>query len=183
MKAADDVELVRRFQRGEAAAFVEFADRHRDRVYRVARLWLSRPADAEDVVQEVFVRSLSGLSGFLFRAQPSTWLLRVTRNVCHEANRKHRWHLNVDDPLLQPSLLHEEGARSGSGPGADDDHARVRRAVRRLPARQQEVVVLRVFEELSVAETARALGCREGTVKAHLNKAVGNLRRLLASPE
>ena len=183
MTADDDVELVRRFQRGDTAAFAEFAGRHRDRVYRMARLWLRHPVDAEDVVQEVFMRSLSALSGFLFRAQPGTWLLRVTRNVCHETNRKQRGHLDVDDPLLQQDLQQIEGGLSGRWPGADDDHARVRRAVRQLPVRQRDVVVLRMFEELSVAETAQALGCREGTVKAHLNKAVGNLRRMLAVPE
>ena len=178
MTGDDDVQLVRRFQSGDAAAFAEFAARHRDRVYRLARLWLRHPVDAEDVVQEVFMRSLTALSGFLFRARPSTWLLRVTRNVCHEANRKQRGHLDVDDPYLQQHMVHVEGGVSGSGPGTDDDHARIRRAVRQLPPRQREVVLLRMFEELSVAETAHALGCREGTVKAHLNKAVGNLRRM-----
>ncbi len=172
----DDSELVRRYQRGDAAAFAEFARRNRDRVHRLARLWLRRGEDADDVVQEVFMRSLSGLTGFLFRAQPSTWLVRVTRNVCLEHDRRLRQHADIDDPAIAPLLVAEVAA---DGTDTERDQRRVRSAVRRLPPRQREVVVLRMFEELSVAETARALGCREGTVKAHLHKAVGNLRDLL----
>ena len=172
----DDAELVRRYQRGDAAAFAEFTRRHRDRVYRLARLWLRRSTDVDDVVQEVFMRSMSGLTGFLFRAQPATWLTRVTRNVCHEHDRRQRTHADVDDPAINHLLLADD---ANEGDDLAREHARVRRAVDRLPARQREVVVLRMFEDLPVAETARALGCREGTVKAHLHKALANLRRML----
>lgn len=175
MSEIDDAELVRRYQQGDARAFAEFAARHRDRVYRVARHWLRHPGDAEDVVQEVFMRSLGGLTGFLFRAQPTTWLLRVTRNVCRETNRKVRRHLDVDDPAIQDAL-------GSDGQAGADDHAQLRRHVRALPARQRDVVILRIFEELSVADTARALGCREGTVKAHLHKAIENLRQRMEQP-
>ena len=60
---------------------------------------------------------------------------------------------------------------------------RVRAAIEHLPARQREVVLLRVFEELSVADTARAMGCRPGTVKALLHKAMASMRQVMANRE
>ena len=169
--AADDVELVRRFQRGDAAAFALFVRRHQDAVFRFARPLLRRPEDAQDVAQEVFLRALRGLQGFLFLAAPKTWLLKVVRNVCREHNRRWRRHEDIDrlmqraDPALAIAVA-----------GDDGDSARLQQAIAALPARQREVVILRMFEDLSVRETAQVMGCREGTVKAHLTKAVGNLR-------
>ena len=85
-----DDDLVRRFQRGDEVAFSVFVGRHQDRLYRLARLWLADAQDAQDVVQEVLMRSYTGLKRFAFRAQPTTWLVRTTRNVCHEFNRRRR---------------------------------------------------------------------------------------------
>ena len=173
--AADDADLVRRFQRGDAAAFALFVRRHQDQVYRFAYSLLYRPEDARDVAQEVFLRAMRGLTGFLFQAAPRTWLLKVTRNVCREHNRRLRRHEDVDDLAARESPVLAAEAVADT-----DDHERLRQAIAALPERQREVVILRMFEDLSVSDTARAMGCREGTVKAHLNKAVGNLRVLLA---
>ena len=169
-----DDDLVRRFQRGDEVAFSVFVGRHQDRLYRLARLWLADAQDAQDVVQEVLMRSYTGLKRFAFRAQPTTWLVRTTRNVCHEFNRRR--------PVMTDSLAPEPIA-----PGTPErDHSRrqtaddVRRLVARLPDRQRDVVVLRLFEELSVADTARVMGCRPGTVKALLHKAVARLKVLTA---
>ena len=172
--AADDAELVRRFQRGDGVAFATFVARHQDQVFRFARSLLYRPDEAQDVAQEVFLRAMRGLKGFLFQATPKTWLLKVTRNVCREHNRHQRRHVDIDQlAAVESPLLAAQPAVDG------DDDLRLRRAIAALPERQREVVMLRMFEELSVTDTARAMGCREGTVKAHLNKAVGNLRLLL----
>lgn len=173
--ADSDASLVRRYQRGDAAAFSRFVLRHQDRVFRFARALLWRREDADDVTQEVFLRSLSGLQRFLFLSEPSTWLLKVTRNVCREHNRRLRQHED-----LHRMTVDEDAALATDDVGAED-YRRLRLAVRSLPERQREVVVLRMFEDLSVRDTAIAMGCREGTVKAHLNKAVGNLRALMNS--
>ncbi len=165
-----DNALVRRFQRGDAGAFEELVRRHQHRVYRLASVWLHDAQAAPDATQETFMRALGGLRGFLFRAHVSTWLYRMTRNVCNELNRKHRRHRPVADSGPEPGAWDT---------GAEDAQtvALVRRAVGRLPERQRDVVLLRRFEELSVEDTARVLGCRPGTVKAHLSKALANLAR------
>lgn len=164
-----DVELVTEFKSGDAAAFDAIVERFQDRVYRLACVWLYDPQHAEDAAQEVFLRAHKGLRGFRFRAAPFTWLYRTTRFVCNEFNRRRRTEALVDEPV-----------DASGGPDRQvsehDAASRVRRLVAGLPERQREVVLLRIFEELSVAETASAMRCREGTVKALLHKAIRRLK-------
>jgi len=167
-----DDDLVRRFKAGNGTAFDAIVTRFQDRVFRLASVWLYDRQLAADATQEVFVRAYRGLRKFQFRAAPFTWLYRATRNVCHEFNRKR---------TMEP--LEHDVPDTESGPerlvAGVDAARRVRKLVAGLPARQQEVVMLRIFEDLSVRETARAMSCREGTVKALLHKATGNLRQQL----
>lgn len=165
-----DAELVRQFQQGDAAAFDAFVRRHQDRLFRLASVWLYDPQRAGDAAQEVFIRAFRGLGRFRHRAEPFTWLYRTTRNVCREFNRERRDEplpetLTSNRPQLETDALRSETARE------------VRAMVAGLPPRQREVVMLRIFEDCSVRESARAMGCREGTVKALLHKATNTLRR------
>ena len=166
-----DQSLVKRFQRGDRDAYELFVRRHQDRIYRLAFTLVRTPADAADATQEVFVRAMKGLKTFRFRAHPFTWLYRTTKNVCHELNRKHRFEpaldvveVAIDDKGMLASLNDSQCA------------AAIRAVIQDLPERQRDVVLLRYFEELSVNETATALGCRPGTVKALMHKAVAKLR-------
>ena len=169
-----DDDLVRRFQRGDEVAFSTFVERHQDRLFRLAQMWLVDDQDAPDVVQEVLMRSYTGLARFAFRARPTTWLVRTARNVCHEFNRR------------RPLTLDSTAAEAIAPGTPEQDLSRlevageIHRLVARLPDRQRDVVVLRLFEELSVADTARVMGCRPGTVKALLHKAVARLKVLTA---
>ena len=166
---ASDAELVNRFKSGDMGAFDAIVRRFQDRVYRLACVWLHDEQLAADAAQEVFLRSFKGLRSFRFRSAPFTWLYRVTRNVCSEFNRKRRGEALTDEPV-----------DTGGAPErlvANIETARnVRRLVAKLPERQREVVLLRIFEDLSVRDTADAMGCREGTVKALLHRAMGHLK-------
>ena len=171
-----DAELVRLFKSGNADAFDAIVRRFQDRIFRLACVWLYDEQGAADVAQEVFVRGFRGLRSFRFRSAPFTWLYRTTKNVCHEFNRRRR-----------PEPLEDEPADRASAPEqhvADYDSARrIRRLVADLPERQREVVMLRIFEDLSVRETAQSMGCREGTVKALLHKATANLKTRMLRAE
>ncbi len=160
---ATDSELVRQFQRGDALAFDALVRRYQDRIFRLASLWLYDASRADDAAQEVFLRAYQSLPRFRFRAQPFTWLYRTARLVCFEMNRQRK-----HDPLPAEGL-------ETSVPGNAGEHeialAEVRTLIAELPERQREVIVLRLFEDCSVKETAAAMGCREGTVKALLYKA------------
>lgn len=170
MDDASDVELVKLFKSGDAAAFDAIVLRFQDRVYRLACIWLYDEQFAADAAQEVFVRGFKGLRAFRFRSAPFTWLYRTTRNVCSEFNRVRRSEALLDEPPDSSSIPETQITQL-------DSARRVRQLVANLPDRQREVVMLRIFEDLSVKETALAMGCREGTVKALLHKATGNLKQ------
>ena len=164
-----DEELVRRFQGGDIGAFDVLVGRYQHRIYRMAAVWLFDEEHSSDVTQEVFLRAFKGLRSFRFRSAPFTWLYRTTKNVCREQNRRRTTTTLDFDPV--DTLADPESEVS-------QQHAarEVRKMVASLPKRQREVVVLRLFEDLSVRETAAAMACREGTVKALLHKAKSRLR-------
>lgn len=164
-----DVELVRLFKSGDAAAFDAIVRRFQDRVYRLACVWLYDQQLAQDAAQEVFVRGYKGLRSFRFRSAPFTWLYRTTKNVCNELNRVRRSEPLDDEPMDANPVPEQQLSDFESA-------SRVRELVAGLPERQREVVLLRIFEDLSVRETAQSMGCREGTVKALLHKATARLK-------
>jgi RNA polymerase sigma-70 factor (ECF subfamily) len=172
VESDSDRELVKRFQRGDEQAFASLVRRHQDRIYRLARARLYAPQEAADAAQDVFLRAYKGLRGFLFTAEPFTWLYRTLLNVCNEYNRR----LKRDGRLEEGLMADGQDEAVSEDNNAGTDLAKIRGLVGGLPGRQQEVVMLRIFEDLSVEETARAMGCRPGTVKALLHKALNNLR-------
>ena len=166
-----DEELVRQFKSGSSDAFDALVQRFQDRVFRLASVWLYDDQFAADATQEVFVRGFKGLRRFRLRSAPFTWLYRTTRNVCNEFNRRRRTEPLDDEPIdTRNATPHRQVSEQ-------DSARRVRELVAGLPERQREVVMLRIFEDLSVRETAHAMGCREGTVKALLHKATNNLKK------
>ena len=169
MDDSSDVDLVKKFRSGDPTAYDAIVRRFQDRVFRLACVWLYDEQSAADATQEVFVRGFKGLRAFRFRSAPFTWLYRTTRNVCSEFNR-----VRVAEPLdAEP---HDPGSAPEKEVSAHEAARQVRRLVERLPERQREVVMLRIFEDLSVRETAQLMGCREGTVKALLHKATAKLK-------
>ena len=151
--------------------FAMLFDRHYRYVFRVARRLVFRDDAAEDVAQEVFLRAFRARRRWRRRAAFRTLLYQITVNVSRELMRKHarehskteRWHR---DPTSR------EDARAADEPA----HPPLDDLLGTLSDRQREVVVLRYLERRSVKETAAILGCREGTVKAHLHRAIHALR-------
>jgi len=170
---ARDEALVARFRRGDAAAFDDIVVRHRREVYVVARRILGSHEDADEAAQEAFLRAWRGLGRFRGEAALRTWLIRIVLNVARTMRARRREARGLEAAEATPS----------PGPGADERvgdeelRERVRDAVAKLPPRQREVVLLKVFSELTYKEVARVMGLSEGAVKAHLHQAVSNLRR------
>lgn len=149
---------------------------HRGTVYRVARRMLRSHEEADDVTQETFVRAWRALPGFRGEAPVRAWLLRIALNLVRNRVTRRPPEDPIDDAL-------DPGSTDGGAEGeAERDEARaaVRRAVAGLPPRQREVVILKVFSEMTYEDVAGAMGLTEGAVKAHLHQAVANLRRRMA---
>jgi RNA polymerase sigma-70 factor (ECF subfamily) len=172
-----DDEVLRRLVKGDASAFDAIVRAHQDRVFRLALALLNRREDARDAAQEVFLRAFRGLSGWRFEARLTTWLYRLTLNVCRETRRRRAsefWKRGRFLALVAPLV-----ARVRAAPELPE--AGLERLVEALPPRQREVVVLRVYEDLTVAEAAEVLCVPPGTVKSNYFKAIGTLRRRLGA--
>lgn len=176
MRERTDPELLGLFHNGEEQAFNELVRRHQERVYWVARRVLGTHEEADDIVQETFLRMYTGIGRFRGESSLSTWLYRIAMNLALNALRKKRLRtvLRLDDLAAEPPSRSE----SADAPllRKESDEA-LRRAVEALPAKQKKVFVLRYFEELSYAEIAAILKKSEGGLKANYYHAIQKIQR------
>ncbi len=158
---------------------------HLDALYRVARRLTRRSEDAEDLVQETYVRALRGKSGYAPGTDLRAWLFRVQRNAWLDGRRRER--RGPVDPGADPDALGEDGAQGESWLRGDAELERLRgvvgeeieEALASLPDDARMVVLLDV-EGLGTAEIAAVMGCAPGTVKSRLHRARLALRARLA---
>ena len=184
----DDGALVTLALRQEEAAFRLIMQRHNRRLYRVARGVLGNDGEAEDVVQETYVRAFTHLDGFRGDAHLSTWLTRIALNEALGRIRNQRpttdlKYLDAINEQGESRVIFLPSARQDSNPEASAARAEVRRllerAVDQLPGPFRSVFVMRDIEEMSVEETASHLGLRPETVKTRLHRARRLLRQSL----
>lgn len=171
---ADDQALLSAIAGGDERAFEQFVDRFQRRVAGLAHRLLGYGEGAEDVAQEVFITVLGKAASFRGQASVWTWLCVITVNRTRTWQRR-AWLFTQASKLLWRSEATESESTATSLARADSAE-RVRAAVKRLPAKQREVVVLRYLEELTIVEIGEALGLKRNTVEARLSRA----RRLLA---
>jgi RNA polymerase sigma factor (sigma-70 family) len=176
----EDNELVARFQAGDGTAFDRLVLGHQGRVVRLAYRLLGRPHEVDDVVQEVFLSVLENVKRFRGECRFSTWLTRIVVNKCRSHQRwrlrRLRLWLAACRRLGRLRLSSEEGPFSDPSSPANDA---VCHAVNLLPAKYREAVVLRYFEDLSIAEIGQALGISAGAVDVRLTRARQKLKRML----
>ena len=185
--ALSDTELVDRARCGDEQAFGTIMTCHNQRLYRVARAVLRDEAEAEDVVQEAYLRAFAALSSYRQEASLATWLTRITINEALGRNRKQRATVGLDQlegPRPEgariipfPTMSTETDPESSAARG--EIRRLLERAVDELPAPFRVVFVMRDVEELSTEETAAVLGLRPETVRTRLHRARRLLRQAL----
>jgi RNA polymerase sigma-70 factor (ECF subfamily) len=183
-----DADLVALARRGEGAAFAAIMQRYNRRLYRAARSIVRDDVEAEDVVQEAYVRAFSALGTFRGEASLSTWLTRIVLNEALGRIRRQRptEELEVLDREVQSGetcVIMFPGVSSMPDPESAAARAEVRRlledAVDDLPDAFRVVFMMRDVEGLSIEETATHLGIRAETVKTRLHRARKLLREAL----
>ncbi len=170
-----DEETIRRIRAGEGALFEQLMRRHNRRIYRVARSIAADEAEAEDIMQETYVRAFSHLDRFEGRARFSTWLTRI---AVHEALGRRRRTRTFDEVDLEAMM--DETRDPEAQAAAAELAALLERTVARLPEIYRVVFVLRAVEQLSVREVSECLDLDEGTVKTRFFRARAALRDALA---
>jgi RNA polymerase sigma-70 factor (ECF subfamily) len=163
----------------QLARFEQIVLPHRDAAYNLAR-WLTRNQhDAEDVVQEAYLRAYQFFGGF-HGDDGRAWLLRIVRNTCYTwlgQNRPREATTSFDEELhsgVSPGAGPEEPLRQG------EDRELLRRALEDLPPEFREVIVLRELEGLSYKEIAGVAGVPLGTVMSRLARARAKLQEVLS---
>jgi RNA polymerase sigma factor (sigma-70 family) len=175
----DDASLVDRAHRREGAAFWLIIKRHNQRLYRVARAVLDDEAEAEDVVQETYIRAFTHLSEFRAEARLSTWLTRITLNEALGRRRQRRPTVDMKalEAMAAPSSAHQLGPEQAAA--LADIRRLLERSISGLPEHYRIVFVMRDVEEMSIEETALLLGLQPETVSTRLHRARKLLRQAL----
>jgi len=169
--------------------FDEIVRRHQQRIYRVLLGLLRDPGEADALTQECFLRAFQSRKGFRGEASVGTWLVRIAVNLASDHARNRRssfW------KRLLGGLKSEEPQASGVATDLPDPRASPERqlaareqlqavwaVVDTLSPRQRAIFVLRFAEEMSLAEVAQAMALEVGTVKSHLARALGAVRKRL----
>jgi RNA polymerase sigma-70 factor (sigma-E family) len=148
--------------------FVEFYQASRDACLRAVLAGVGDRQLAEDLVAEAYTRAWMSWRTVGRHPAPQAWVVRTALNTGVSWWRRRRREVALGD--------HDAAAGPGAGGRGDGVDAHLMAALRRLPARQREVIALRVFLDLDTETTAAALGIAPGTVTAHLSRAVAALR-------
>jgi RNA polymerase sigma-70 factor, ECF subfamily len=177
-----DEQVVERVLAGERALFEILMRRHNPRVFHVARAIVRDDAEAEDVMQDAYVRAYGALGQFEGRAKFSTWLTRIAVNEALARRRRGNRHTHLDDIMDD-----EDQIRLVATPQQDPEHASSNRelgsvlqgAVDSLPEGYRVAFVLREVDGLSTAEAAECLSISEDALKVRLHRAHMALRVLV----
>ena len=173
----DEKHMIRLAADGDMAAFEQLVTTHQPAIYRLALRMTGNPEDAADMTQEAFLRAWRGLGSFQADSSLSTWLFRLTSNVCIDFLRAARRHLVV--PISGLDADGEEYTLDAPDP-AKLPEEELRAAMDLLAPEQRLILSLRVENDLSYTDIAAVLGVREGTVKSRLARARDQLRKKLS---
>ncbi|HEV2711399.1 MAG TPA: RNA polymerase sigma factor [Edaphobacter sp.] len=178
-KTLTDEEVVDRVRAGDAAMYEVLMRRYNQRLYRTARAILRDDAEAEDVMQDAYVRAYTHLDQFAGRSAFSTWLTRIAVHEALTRLRSRNRHPQVDVTEYDGEISMKTPSNS-LDPEQSASTGQLREfleeAVLNLPENYRTVIMLRDIEELSTAETAEALDLTEDNVKVRLHRGHGMIR-------
>jgi len=178
-----ETELIERARRRDEAALREIMQGNNRRLYRLARGILRSDSEAEDVVQETYVRAFTHLDGFLGTSALSTWLSRIAINEALRRLRSRRPQVelgSVPEATLEAQIIKFPLSSAATDPERSMAQREIQRvvehAVDELPDAFRMVFIARVMEGMSMEETAELLGIKPETVKTRLHRARALLR-------
>ena len=163
--------------REQQARFEELVLPHLDAAYRLARLLVKRDEDAQDIVQDAYIKALKGFEKFR-GGNARSWILMIVRNTAYTWLKKH----SADSDVIPfNEAVHQPSTEEAIPESAYEERLRqFREALARLPVEFREILVLREIEGWSYKELASALKLPPGTVMSRLNRARLHLREELA---
>ena len=178
----DEKALVQRAVDGDSAAFEALVERYQQQVFNLALRMVASRADAEDLAQEAFIRTWRALPSFHQSAQFSTWLYRLTSNICIDFLRAQKRKKTISLTMLQDDEDKQWDLPDG-GPLPEqrmidrEEREALGRAFQSLDPDYRQVLTLRIVNGCSYQEIGEILNLPEGTVKSRLSRARDQLRK------
>ena len=166
-------------QHAKDEALAALVEQYATTLYRVAFSVLRNPADAEDAVQEAFLRVLRHRDGLDEVRDHRVWLIRIVWNIVLDRKRRAKTRPETDDVEELARVLPADGLSAEQRAAAAQHHSHVLACVERLPAKERQVLMLSAFEELSSVEIASILGITESSVRSRLFRARNLMADLL----
>ena len=178
MAYESETELIARAARGEPRAAEEIVNKHMPRIYALAYRMLHQQEEAEDVTQEAFIKAWKILPAWEPRARLSTWLYRVTLNLCRDRLRKSR-----ETIMAEPPDMIDTGLRPEQSLSASQQAQAVEAAIASLPERQRAAITMCGLQEMSNTEAAEILEISVDALESLLARARRGLKAALSHRE
>jgi len=181
-------DLVQKAKSGDATAFEMLVHRYDRQVFSMAANYVSNAEDAKDIYQEVFLRVYRALPRFEFRSEFSTWLFRITTNVCLTHRTRKRKHGfaplgtgegDDDDVSHRAAAVAREERQTDEQALTNELGNSIDRALTQLSGKERMVFTLRHFDGLKVREIAEIMHVTDGAVKKYLFTATRKVRKHL----
>jgi RNA polymerase sigma-70 factor, ECF subfamily len=178
-----DLDLIQRAKSGDMGAFEQLVFRYDKQVLTIAARYVQSSEDAKDIYQEVFLRVFRSLPRFQLRSQFSTWLFRITTNVCltHRTKRKRHVHTSLsqdsdEDHGVSLSETLKDDSATVDLAEKSETALHVAQAVETLSPKQKIVFTMKYYDGYKIREIAEMTGLNEGTVKRYLFAATRKVR-------
>jgi RNA polymerase sigma-70 factor, ECF subfamily len=186
----DDNRLIKQAQKGNQKAFEELILRYDKHVLSIAASFRNSEEDAKDIYQEVFLRVYKGLKNFQFRSEFSTWLYRITTNVCitYKSKTDRQSHDSLDREIGRDEdettklsdFIASEDQADNAAVGSDISRY-INNALDTLPNQQRMAFTLKFYEGYKIREISDMMNCTDGTVKRYLFTATNKMREKLGN--
>jgi RNA polymerase sigma factor (sigma-70 family) len=179
-----DIEIITRILQGEKNLYALIVRRYNQRLYRVAMSILNDDAEVEDVMQVAYINAYESLGKFAFKASFSTWLTRILINESLLRLKKRGKSINMNDDTMDKEI-YQQHTKEVQTPVAKMLNSELKvaleQAIRQLPEKYRTVFIMRVIEDMNVAETKACLDISEVNVKVRLNRAKALLKDSLSA--
>lgn len=185
---AVELQIVRRAQNGDRLAFGELIELYKDRLFNLAYRILGNRTDAEDILQDTFMKVYVHLNSYQADYKFSTWIYRIATNACIDRLRKRKSDLSLDEESetsegTEGTDLYARIASLGMSTEdsaiRNETHFEIRQAMESLPPSYRSVILLRYVHELSLQEISEAVNLPVSTVKTRIHRGREALRAVL----
>lgn len=172
MNHSDEQQLLARAIEGDKQAFAELLGEYYMMMYRTAFKWTGKQEDAEDIAQEACVKVGRSIHSFRLDSKFSTWLYRIVLNTAHDFKGKQRNHTAIDNAP-------EAAMANTDATDANAENQELWDMVQTLPEKQRDAVLLVYAQELSHAEVADIMQCKESTVSWYIHESKKALKKVM----